>query len=136
VPHFKKKVLDMMKLFTVCMTVFFMFAISACSDDVDVQTTGDGQLDASAVEADVNDSDAVATDTLSEDDVEALDAVAGEVEAVGDVTSTDTTGDDIVNVENDVEQIQEDPTEDPNDDSSFYEFPAWEIPPSDDDGNQ
>ena len=127
----------MMKLFTVCMTVFFMFAISACSDDVDVQTTGDDQLDASVVEADVDNSDAVAVDTLSEDSAEALDAdSANEVEAVDDVASTDTTGDDIVNVENDVEQIQEDPTEDPNDDSSFYEFPAWEIPPSDNDGNR
>ena len=127
----------MMKLFTVCMTVFFMSVVFSCSDDTVVETQGDVHLDASAVELDS--SDILAVDTLGEADSDSgPDDAADTAEAVGDAGSDDVSGGDITNIEIDAEQLPEDPTENPDESSSFYEFPAWEIPPSenDKDGNR
>ena len=127
-----------MKLFTVCMTVF-MFTVFACSDDTDQVDTVDavGTVDAADV-ADVSSADVSLGDTSNDDDVSSHDAVdtghTDVADTVSDIGGAETI--DVANVEEDAVQLPEDPTEDPEGESSFYEFPAWEIPPSDNDGNR
>jgi len=123
----------MMKLFTVCMAVFFMLAIFGCTDDTaeltqveQLDATDSGLADAESAESDVDDvssDDSVATEE---------DVATGEDDATstGDVEVDDTSSLD------DTEQMASDPTEDPANHSAFYEFPEWEIPSSDDDDNR
>ncbi len=123
-----------MKLFTVCTAVFFMLAVFGCTDDT-AESTQVEQLD--ATDSGLTDVESAVSDV---DEVSSDDSATTEEDAVADEGDTTTnTGDieagDVTSLD-DAEQMAADPTEDPANHSAFYEFPDWEVPSSDDDGNR
>ena len=103
--------------FAVLVTVFFMSTVFGCGDDTDTPA-------ATNVAADVQE-DAAASDDVgaSVEDVTASDdAVEVDTAESSDVDESTPEGDEPQ------EELPSDPTEDPDQESSFYEFPAWQVP--------
>ena len=78
---------------------------------------------------------------LDTQEIDILDLVAEDEDLFDVFTSPeDATGETQVDAELDFdvevdgeEQLPKDPTDDPDQHSAFYSFPAWEVPPSSDD---
>jgi len=119
----------MMKLFTVCMTVFFMFVVFACTDDTADPAASVEQLDVASSDL----GEAELTDVVVDDVDQSLDDAIANQDAT--VSSVDAGDVDVTELD-DAEQLANDPTEDPANHSAFYEFPDWEVPSSDNDGNR
>ena len=113
----------MKNLFTVLLMLSFATTqMAACSDSDSVEntpsdTTVAQNLDSASVEDVVDGAD------VSEDAVSPVEETLS-VDAVE--SSTDVTVTEIDEPEQ--EQLPSDPTEDPGQESSYYEFPAWHIP--------
>jgi len=107
----------MKSLFAVLMTAFFVYSLSACGDSTD-------DSDSSNV-ADLTQDTSVSADVAVEDESDASDLDTAQEEAAGETAGTEEN--DIPEVPED-EQLPSDPTEDPDQEASFYEFPAWHIP--------
>ena len=111
----------MKSLFAVLMTVFFVYSLSACDNSSDpVDPPGDVD---------------VATDASVSTDVVVDDVLSGETDETGtDATQEETSGEDasaagdLPEAPEEEEQLPSDPTENPDQEASYYEFPAWHIP--------
>ena len=112
----------MKSLFAVLMTAFFVYSLSACDDSTvsdDPPTVVDDTHDASAS------TDVVVEDVSSgETDETSLDTTQEETSS----ETTADTSDDVPEEPEEPEQLPADPTEDPDQEASYYEFPAWHIP--------
>ena len=108
----------MKSLFAVLVTVFFMSTVFGCGDDTDTPAAADV---AAGVQEDTTVSDDVGA---SVEDVAATDDDVVE----SDTTESTDAGESAPEGEVPQEELPSDPTEDPDQESSFYEFPAWQVP--------
>jgi hypothetical protein len=105
----------MKSLFAVLTIAVFGYNLLACNDSMNKESTIEVQdttvsLDTTSEASDVED-----------DGVNKLDVNSGE-------TSDRSSGSTDVPLEEQEEQLPFDPTEDPDQEASYYEFPAWHIP--------
>ena len=104
-----------------------MIAVSlllmGCSDDIVTNDTSASQ------------DDAVATDVVVVTDSAGSDVLGpgGDVTAEEDARPSSDAGPALEQDVPEPEGLPSDPTEDPEGESAFYSFPAWEVPPSDND---
>ena len=103
------------------MTTFTIAQMVACSDS---DSTGSESYETDVVQnLDVTSTeDVIENDGTSEEVLQPLEDAASDNDAVE--SSSDVT---VVEVD-ESEQLPSDPTEDPEQESSYYEFPAWNIP--------
>ena len=110
----------MKSLFAVLVTAFFVYSLVAC----------DAADSNSPVVEDVHDT-SVSTDTTApedstvESDAEATEAT--QADALDESTAASLDAAEELEPE-EKEQLPSDPTEDPDQEASYYEFPAWHIP--------
>ena len=107
-----------MKNFAVVFLAFV--ALIACDDSHTAEIINYDTNSAESV-------DEAFTDDESENVSATIDVVSHDIDSAWDSTQSDVNNQPEETQES--SQLPSDPTEDPDQESSFYEFPAWHIPP-------
>ena len=108
----------MKNLLIILIVVFGSIYFVACGDSVDSQEQHQDYV----ADQNLDTPEDAPDDSISLDVIDQVDALA----------DWDTVSVDVSNQPEESEepnQLPSDPTEDPDQESSFYEFPAWHIPP-------
>ena len=121
----KKRCYEMLRVILVIAMIAVSLLLMGCSDDV---ATSDA-IDTGTSQDVVTTPDAVATDLGGTDVSETGVDATVEEDAQPSSDADPALGQDAP----DPEGLPSDPTEDPEGESAFYSFPAWEVPPSDND---
>ena len=109
----------MKSLFAVLMTVFFVYSLSACGDSTEGETAPAENVQDSSVVSDADDGDVLLLEDGASDAETQLGEETHEASEVSEAAPEEL---------DEKEQLPSDPTEDPDQQASFYEFPAWHIP--------
>lgn len=111
----------MKNLFAVLLTVVFAATqMTACTDSD--KTVAESPAADAAQTLDV-----VSTEDIVSDGLDGVDAQTTE-EVTSETDSVENSSDVTVTEVDEPEQLPSDPTDDPDQESSYYEFPAWHIP--------
>ena len=119
----------MKNLFAGLLTLTFAFTqLAACADS---ETADDDTHLADVLQTTdtaVGEEDVEAVDLSADSQTEASDTQVETEEAETDSVPSETDTDTEETEPEEPQQLPADPTEDPGQESSYYEFPAWHIP--------